>query len=148
MELLKLKKEIHANCIQILNEKIDSIKKQIFELNQSFADEGKNSAGDKHETARAMAQLEVEKLHQQLHLFETQIGIIKKLNPDSSSNTIQNGSLIKTDKGNFYIAVPLGKVENVMVISAGAPLGKELIGKKVEEVVIFNKTKYKIEIIC
>lgn len=143
------KKPIHSLCLQSLEEKISSVKKQISELNQSFADEGKSSAGDKHETARAMAQLEVEKLHQQMHQFENQIGVLKKLNPDFHSETIPiaigTGSLIKTDKGIFYIAVPLGKIEDVMVISAASPLGKEMIGKKMGDEVVFNKMKYKIE---
>ncbi len=148
------KKNIHSICLQSLEEKITAVKKQISELNQSFADEGKSSAGDKHETARAMAQLEVEKLHQQLHQFESQAGVLKKLNPDFLSETIQTGSLIKTDKGNFYISVPLGKMvvptkldnQEVMVISAASPLGKEMIGKKVGDEVIFNKMQYKIEV--
>jgi transcription elongation GreA/GreB family factor len=143
------KKNIHSLCLKSLEEKIVEVKNQITDLNQSFADEGKSSAGDKHETARAMAQLEVEKLHQQLHQFETQINVLKKINPDFHSETIPiavgTGSLIKTDKGNFYIAVPLGKVDDSMVISAASPLGKEMIGKKNGDEVIFNKMKYKIE---
>lgn len=138
------KKSIHSLCLQTLEEKISVVKNQISELNQSFADEGKSSAGDKHETARAMAQLEIEKLHQQLHQFESQLIVLKKLNPDFHSETIQTGSLVKTDKGSFYIAVPLGKLEEVMVISAASPLGKEMIGKKKDREVIFNKTKYQI----
>ncbi len=145
MEQLILKKEIHAKCLQLLNEKIVSIKMQIAEINQSFTDESKSSAGDKHETSRAMAQLEVEKLHQQLHQFESQLTILKKLNPDSTTETIQTGSLIKTDKGYFYIAVPLGKIEEVMVISVGAPLGKIFLGKKVGEILEFNNMKYNIQ---
>lgn len=143
------KKNIHSLCLQSLEEKIVEVKNQITDLNQSFADEGKSSAGDKHETARAMAQLEVEKLHQQLHQFETQINVLKKLNPDFHSETIPiaigTGSLIKTDKGIFFIAIPLGKMEDVMVISAASPLGKEMIGKKNGDEVVFNKMKYKIE---
>lgn len=153
---MSIKKNIHNHCLQLLEEKISSVKKQISDLNQSFADEGKSSAGDKHETAHAMAQLEVEKLHQQLHQFESQINVLKKLNPDFHSETIPiaigTGSLIKTDQGNFYIAVPLGKVvsteldnQEVMVISAASPLGKEMLGKKVSDEVVFNKMKYNIQ---
>jgi transcription elongation GreA/GreB family factor len=145
MSLTQKKKEIHSICLVLIGNKITEVKNQISELNQSFVDEGKSSAGDKHETARAMAQLEIEKLHQQLHQFETQINVLKKLNPDFHSETIQTGSLIKTDKGNFYIAIPLGKVDDAMVISAASPLGKEMIGKKNGDEVIFNKMKYKIE---
>jgi hypothetical protein len=142
------KKNIHSICLQSLEEKIAAVKNQISELNQSFADEGKSSAGDKHETARAMAQLEVEKLHQQLHQFENQTGVLKKLNPDFHSESIPlaigTGSLIKTDKGNFYISVPLGKLEDVMAISAASPLGKEMIGKKAGDEATFNKITYRI----
>lgn len=145
MELSERKREIHTKCLQVLLEKTSSIKMQIAEINRSFTDESKSSAGDKHETARAMAQLEVEKLAQQLQQFESQIGILKKLDPDLTTETIQTGSLIKTDKGSFYIAVPLGKMDDVMVISAGAPLGKLFLGKRMGEIVGFNGLGYGIE---
>jgi len=138
------KSEIHRCCLENIAEKIQQIKLSITELNRSFEDDNKSSAGDKHETSRAMAQLETEKLHAQLHQYEMQFSVLKKITPGISFSTIQVGSIVKTEKGTFYIAVPLGKVNDVTVISAASPLGKEFIGKKAGDEAVFNGIIYRI----
>lgn len=136
------KSALHQTCENLLLEKIRDVKKQISELNLSFENDGKSSAGDKHETSRAMAQLETEKLHHQLHQFEIQLSTLRKLNPEKINETIQPGSLVETNNGLFYIAVPIGKIlisENeIMVISALSPMGKLLTGKKNGSCIQFN----------
>jgi transcription elongation GreA/GreB family factor len=52
------------------------------------------------------------------------------------------GSLVESEKGLFYIAVGLGKVtlDNIVVtvISPGAPVTREMMGKKVGETYTIN----------
>ena len=48
---------IHSVKTQ-LTEKLDSLQKMIHELSESSNNETKSSVGDKHETAKAMMQLE------------------------------------------------------------------------------------------
>lgn len=136
--------ELQQKCVNILLEKIQEVKNQIKELNLSFENEGKSSAGDKHETSRAMAQLETEKLHQQLHQFEIQLNTLRQLNPEKVHETIQPGSLVETDKGIFYISVSIGKIDTVMTISAVSPLGKLFIGKKKNDKLHFSSIIYNI----
>jgi hypothetical protein len=62
-----------------------------------------------------------------------------------TSNRISLGSLIFTDKANYYIAIAADScVVNSKVfycISPQSPIGKLLIGKKINECILFNDIK-------
>ena len=79
-------------------------------LHLSGSRDAKSSAGDKHETGVAMAQLEQEKLRYQIHEFQKMQDIVQKINPSKTNSKINLGSLVETDKGWFYISVGLGSV--------------------------------------
>ncbi len=61
------------------------------------------------------------------------------------------GTLVKSEKGLFYIAVGLGKVvvdhQAVIVISQSAPVTREMMGKKVGESYMINQKITVIEAI-
>ena len=57
-----LKQNIYSQCLLILNQKIEELNSALATATESANNETKSSAGDKHETARAMMQLEQEKL--------------------------------------------------------------------------------------
>lgn len=136
---MNLKQNIHSACIAFLEEKIRSMQKQLAELSEGAAGEGKSSAGDKHETGRAMAQLEQEKIGKQVLESERQKTILQR-NP---------GTLIKTNGNFIFVAVALGKISvgenSVMVISPQSPLGAKLAGVKAGESISVNGTVYRIE---
>jgi transcription elongation GreA/GreB family factor len=136
---MSLRQTIQAACQKIVNEKIKSLKESLRELSDGAAGEGKSSAGDKHETGRAMAQLEQEKIQKQLRETEMQ-----------QKELIQNrGILFQTSRGSIFLSIPLGKIsvegKDVMVISPLSPLGAKLIGKKQGDLLEVNGTKYTIE---
>lgn len=136
---MNLKLNIHSACLSLLDDKIRSMQQQLTELSEGAADEGKSSAGDKHETARAMAQLEQEKIGKQLAETERQ-KLIMQRNP---------GTLVKANGNYIFIAVALGKIEvagkTVMVISPQSPLGIKLAGQPKGAVVNMNGMNYLIE---
>lgn len=129
----------------------------------SANEEGKSSAGDKYETGRAMAQLEIEKASTQLaeanKLKQALEQIILDENNSSSQRTrnssptestgnwqpatgnkfIKPGSLVITNQGNYFISIAAGKLtvddQTWFAISAGSPLGATLLGKKEGDVV-------------
>lgn len=68
--LKNLKKDAYNFCVLFVNERLARIQGQIKELETALTSETKSSAGDKHETGRAMIQLEREKLGQQLAELE------------------------------------------------------------------------------
>jgi|TARA_B100001094_G_C18130517_1_gene771964 hypothetical protein len=114
-------------------------------LQKDLTSETKSSAGDKHETGRAMIQLEREKLGNQIREIELNYQRLNTVKDVKTSTIISLGSLIFTDKGNYYVAIAADSCEvNSKVfycISSQSPIGKLLIGKKINESIMFNNIK-------
>ncbi len=142
------KKEIIEYCRVLISEKLDELKSQVNELMNDAESDSKSSAGDKHETARAMMQLEQEKLNRQISEFQKQEEALNNIRTDVESDEIRVGSLVKTDKGTILIAVPIGKVmitnESCMVVSPISPIGQALIGLKVKSKMELNGNSFKV----
>ena len=98
----------HLN--NLVDEKIHSIQLRYDDLNSDLSSDHKSSAGDKHETGRAMTQLEQEKLAGQLSQLEQQKETLSKI-AISSPKKIQFGSLVSTSNGTFFMSIGLGKIE-------------------------------------
>ena len=115
---------------------------------KSMTRETKSSAGDKHETSRAMAQLEQEKLSSQLSNATQLKGIITGINPEEEHTEIQFGSLIQLDQNWYFLSVGMGSMmvgnNNVFCLSAATPLGRVLLKKKLGDEVSFNGKSMKI----
>jgi len=73
------KQKLFDFCEEFINERIDRIESYIREIEGALASETKSSAGDKHETGRAMIQLEREKLGQQLSEAEKMKSILTRI---------------------------------------------------------------------
>jgi transcription elongation GreA/GreB family factor len=121
---------------------MDLLEQQKKRLHKDLTSETKSSAGDKHETGRAMIHLEREKLGNQIHEIELNYQRLNKIKDVKTSTSISLGSLIFTDKANYYVAVAADSCEvNSKVfycISSQSPIGKLLIGKKINESIMFN----------
>jgi transcription elongation GreA/GreB family factor len=143
-----LKEKIYQACTQMMQEKISHLQQILKELHYSAANETKSTAGDKHETALAMLQIEQENKRKQLKELQMQQVVLDKIDPNHISVEILNGALVKTDKGYFFISVALGKVEvgalGVYALSATSPLGAKMRGKQAGNSVEVNGTKYQI----
>ena len=61
-----LKKSLFQHCLDHLNKNLVLYEKRKLEILAALESESKSSAGDKHETGRAMVQLEREKLGEQI----------------------------------------------------------------------------------
>ncbi|WP_336691343.1 MULTISPECIES: hypothetical protein [unclassified Chryseobacterium] len=111
-------------------EKIQKFEKLIEETRASNNDT-KSSMGDKYETGREMLQQEINNLQRQLNESLNQQSIIQKISSDPSSK-VQNGALVKTDKGLFYISASAGEIivdqQKIMTVSAESPLAKAMYG--------------------
>ena len=137
-----LKKEAYDFCVHFVNDRLTRIQNQIKELESALTSETKSSAGDKHETGRAMIQLEREKLGQQLAELEKTQQLLSKVPKDRNAPTVGLGSLVVTDSFVYYIAISAGefksKPKSVYCISAATPIGKFVFGKAVGDVFSFN----------
>ena len=58
-----IKEQLFTQCLAFIDNRLITIKNTMQEIQESLLSETKSSAGDKHETGRAMLQLEREKAH-------------------------------------------------------------------------------------
>ena len=95
---LKIKKKLYEACLLFVNEKYNTVHTIIESNKKALHSETKSSAGDKHETGRAMLQLEIEKASQQLDAILQMKEVMKKIIIENTSTSVCLGSLILTDK--------------------------------------------------
>ena len=128
--------------MEIVNEKLLLSKCQITSINQSKSSATKSTAGDKHETCRAMMERELAIAETQKAKAKKQLLDIESMLGASRNETVKNGSLVNTTKGRFLIGVALGKVETDLglcfAISQASPMGSLLFGKREGDVVELN----------
>jgi transcription elongation GreA/GreB family factor len=142
------KQQLIQACRDHFNSKISSLNIIINEVKESSNAESKSSAGDKHETSKAMMQLEIEKLGTQLKEAEEQLKEFEKINFSKASQIVEQGSLIETDKGYFFMAGSVGKLtvddQTVFVISNRSPIALKLMGLNEKDTVSFNDVFYTV----
>ena len=71
-QVLELKSAILNECRRLMAEKLDKLLSSLNEVSESSNSDSKSSAGDKHETTKAMMQIEQEKLSKQIAEAKTQ----------------------------------------------------------------------------
>ncbi len=146
---MTLKLKIHQHFLQVINDKIALYQQVLADLKESGTNETKSTAGDKHETALAMLQIEQANTRSQLNDVLAKKVVLEKINPVLIASVILNGSLVKTNHGYFYLSIALGKaiIDDIVVvaISLQSPLGEKLMGLKVGDAAIINNHKYVIE---
>jgi hypothetical protein len=143
MQNPELKARLHALCLGNIDQRIETARQAIAISQEAANDETKNTAGDKYETGRAMAQLEIEKDMTQLAEAQKLRQALLQINPAKSFTTIQGGSLVFTNEGNFYIAVSAGQFvidgQTFIAISSASPIGAKMIGLKQGDGFQWNK---------
>ena len=146
---MTFKQKIYNHYLQIIIDKIVALKNVLDELKESGASETKSTAGDKHETALAMLQIEQANKRTQLKEMQLQLSALEKINPALSPEVIVTGSLIKTNKGYLFLSIAGGKAvidgETVMALSPQSPLGVKLLSANKNDAVVINAVSYHIE---
>jgi transcription elongation GreA/GreB family factor len=111
--------------------------------------ETKSVAGDKYETGRAMAHIELEKFAEQLADINHSLEILSQIRTDHRADVVQFGSWVRTSVGDFFISGPIGEVtfngKKVFLISLASPLARKLVQKRSGESVVVNGRTYLIE---
>ena len=136
-------------CFAHVNSRLQTIEKTIQSNQKALSSETKSSAGDKHETGRAMLQLEMEKAGQQLISIQQMKETLAKIDVVKDSNLARLGSLIETNLGSYFLSISAGKlkteVTTVFAISTSSPIGKVLLGKKTGDVLSWNGKEINIQ---
>ncbi|MFV0591931.1 MAG: hypothetical protein ACK5M7_11150 [Draconibacterium sp.] len=120
-----------------LGTKVAVLKSNTETLTEARNNEEKSTVGDKYETGRAMVQMELEKSQAQLVQTENMKTALSKIDPNKKFTTVEFGSAVKTNQGNYFFSIAYGKVEieneAVFCLSPVSPIGKTLAGKKPEK---------------
>ena len=108
------------------------------ELSSSLGKETKSTAGDKHETGRAMVQREMEQAGGRLARCEAMQAVASRLDLDRARTSVGPGAIVVSGDARLLIGVGLGPFEvpglgRFQAISADAPIAMALSGGKAGE---------------
>ena len=141
----KIKKKLLVECFHFLEEKTRILDEIIASNKLALLSETKSSAGDKHETGRAMLQLEMEKVSTQFNDAHLMRVTLNRIDIRKKSDVVILGSLVKTSKGNYFLSVSIGKIIvdgiDFYCISVFSPIGKLLLGSKKDHEIYYNDMK-------
>ncbi len=128
MSETEIKESLYNYCISYINTKHVTLSKSIQDTQLSLSSESKSTAGDKHDTGRAMMHLEVEKKSRQITELENLKRVMMQFSPSVLSTNIELGTLVLTNQGNYYIAISAGKAEiegkTYFLVSMASPLAQ------------------------
>ena len=139
---MMVKEALLSKCNNFVNNKLATIETIMSENRIALEQESKSSAGDKHETGRAMLHLEMEKASQQLGVAKQMNELLDKIQLNSVSKKIKLGSLITTDQGIYFLSISAGEIslgdKLYYAISPSSPIGSLLLGKEKGEKILLN----------
>jgi len=145
---MNIKEELFNQCFTFVENKLVSIQKAVLEIQKALKTETKSSAGDKHETGRAMLQLEREKIGQQLAETQKLKEILAKIDSSKISDRVSLGSIVYTTQNRYFIAVSAGKLQfkddDFYAISASTPIAQLLLGKTIGDAITFRTEMFVI----
>lgn len=139
---MKLKQQAYDLCLAFVDNRLLTVNKAISDIQYALQSETKSSAGDKHETGRAMLQLEREKAGHQLAEIEKQKQILQNINTASKHYRVALGSVVFTTKDIYFLAISAGEISigdsKIYAISVVTPMAQLLLSKSVGDTVQFR----------
>jgi len=143
------REKLLALCRERVDGQLRAAEEAIRMAQESANEETKSSAGDKYETGRAMAQLEIEKSMGQLAEAGKLRKALEQIAEPVNSEVVRWGSLVITDQGKYFISIAAGKLEldgeTWFAISPASPLGAVLLGAGPGATVTFLKRMIRVE---
>ncbi|MBP1838735.1 hypothetical protein [Formosa algae] len=144
----EIKQQLLESCETFIEKRLLNVQHNIAEVQDALTSETKSTAGDKHETGRAMLQLEREKFGVQLSEVNLVKQALSKINVLKHSNTVCLGSAVITDVSNYFIAISAGEIiiDNIkyFAIAPNTPIGQLLLSKKAGEKIKFRNQDFEI----
>ncbi|CAN5443230.1 hypothetical protein BH11BAC2_BH11BAC2_10290 [soil metagenome] len=142
------KAEILNHCRQQIIERIEVAETAIQSARDGMLNDTKSSAGDKHETSRAMSQIAIEQNQNQLQKLLDLRNEIDQINIQTKSPITGKGSLIQTNQGIYFLGPGIGKIQiqgiELFAISLQSPLGNCLHLKKEGDSFQFQNRSFNI----
>lgn len=148
MSPTEIKTELLAYCQGQVDSRYSKIKQTISDIEESLLEESKSSSGDKHETGRAMLQIDRENAGKQLQEIEKVFQVLRKVDVETKSDYVRLGSLVSTNAFNYFISLSIGNItisgRDYLCVALNSPVGLLLSGKRKGEEFTFNGSVYKI----
>jgi transcription elongation GreA/GreB family factor len=133
--ITEVKEKLLAACRHYANDRIAVAREAMQNAQQSANEEGKNSAGDKYETGRAMMQIERDQAAVMLEEAQKLLPMLERIKADAVHDSVIMGSVVGSKQGNFFIGISAGTitVENTtfITIAPTSPIAQQLLGKVV-----------------
>lgn len=146
--MTNIKQVLHSLCLASIEQSITEIEAAIAERREAMRNETKSSMGDKYETTREMLQQDINMSMERLSKVKQDHATLQRVDAASSQVIVNEGSLVLTNNGNFYLSVSAGKFkvdgQLYYAISITSPIGQQLKGKQQGEVFSLNSRSYKI----
>ena len=144
-----VKQALYQKCEAYVQKRIDTANSAMQDAQSSANSETKSTAGDKHDTARAMMQLAAEQNAKHLAEANKLKQVLHLINPEQKSIKGELGSLVIASNGNFYISVSVGKIELngtiYFAISPTSPMGTVLKNLNAGDKTNFNHLSIEIK---
>ncbi len=139
------KMELRKFVLQILEEKIEKLARFIDFTVEASKDIKKTP---KYDSIREEAQDEIYQLDKQMFELKSKYKSMSRV-INATSETIQIGSVVITNKARFYISVSLGEFfyegDRFYAISPESPIAKKMIGLRMGDEFVLNSIHQKIK---
>lgn len=141
MSYTDLKSVLYEACLRYAEKRIGTAREALNAAQEASNEESKSTAGDKHDTSRAMMQIEVEQASRQLTEAEKLKDELGRIDLSEKSE-VMLGSVVRTLAGNYFIAISAGKIETgnetYFAVSISSPIAQAMKGLKKNEAYVLN----------
>lgn len=142
------KVKIHKQCLDKMRRQLSDLQAAIAKVQEAIENEQASTAGNKYETARAMNQEKISRLHQQYQTMTKEMHVLSQIDVSKPCNSAQIGALIQTPQKNLYLSIGLGIIQiedaTIYAVSVGSPIGQSLLGKTVGDMIKMGEKTEKI----
>ena len=131
-----------------LRDALNRLHSDMAALQESRQADTKSSAGDKHETARAMVDQELQQLNQQREKALRNQSELQQL-ADAPYEVAERGAAVETERIIYFISISFGKlpvegVKPIYALSPVSPAAQAMLGKRAGECFEINGARHAI----
>ncbi|MBQ9470131.1 MAG: hypothetical protein IJU72_04160 [Bacteroidales bacterium] len=141
------KHKLIAACQQRLAEQLSNAKQMMDDAQQQSNDYGQNK--DRYDPFRTKLMRQRDMHAKQYQSLLEQQNLLEQLSPTAKHTSVEFGSLVRTNRGLFFVATAIGRVEyegqSVFTISMSAPIYGAMDGRVAGDSFEFNGIKHTID---
>ena len=131
-----------------VRETLQRLQADMVVLQESRQSDTKSSAGDKHETARAMVDQELQQLNEQREKAQRNQSELQQLT-EAPCEVAARGAAVETERIIYFISISFGKLpvegpKPVYALSPVSPAAQAMLGKRAGEVFEINGARQAI----